>query len=278
MEHSELFLLLPRYEDVTEQPWYITPLSIIPYSDFIRIIEDINVVCCFLENENYLGYYDADNVAAFLYPVNKIGEYYPNIATRMRMVMHKFGENWRTHKSQRDAETYSYYFRLLQDYTLCEITERKATSTGDCSFLLLNISGAFRCSNDVIKTQRGRSRIEIDVKDVNVKSISEWYEINRRPHRVFNLNPKHGENGKGAHPHNKGDSVSLLMCSKEEAEIMLHKAYGTDSNTLFYFDKTRNQYVEFKKERENTYHAFYLEPEDNNRISSRIKEMISKLS
>ena len=46
----------------------------------------------FISNENYKGYYDAENVSAFLYPAKILKESYPNTITRMRMVMSKWGE------------------------------------------------------------------------------------------------------------------------------------------------------------------------------------------
>ena len=93
----------------------------------------------------------------------------------------------------------------------------------------------------------------------------------------FNLNPKHGENGKGAHPSNNGQKVSILMCCKEEATRLLYKAIGEDPKTLYYFDKQCSQYIEFKRESENIYHGFHLDAEDERRVPRHIKTIIDKL-
>ena len=276
MEHSELFLLLPRYEEAEGQPDYIRLKSVMTVAEILEVIESIDGICRFIANENYKGYYDADNVSAFLYPVEAMEECYPNIKTRMRMVMSKWGENWRTQKVQKDTVNYMYYCIPIKDDTLCEMTERKFVSTDESTFLLINYD-AFSCASETIITKRNQDEVELNVRNADIKTISKWYETNRKPQRIFNLNPKHGENGKGAHPGNKGEKVSVLMCSRGEAKNMLLKAIGSDPKVLYFFDKTHNQYIEFKCESKNTYHGFHLDKIDEKRVPEEIKNMIKKL-
>lgn len=276
MEHSELFLLLPRYEEVEEQPEYIKSKDVMPENEILKVIESIYEICQLIENENYVGYYDADNVSAFLYPVETMEECYPHTKTRMRRVMRKWGVNWRAQKVQQDTETYMYYCITIKDDTLCEMTERKFGSTDGSSFLLVNCD-AFSCASETITTKRNQDEMELDVRNADIKSISKWYETNRKPQRIFNLNPKHGENGRGAHPGNKGEKVSVLMCSRGEAKEMLLKAIGSDLRILYFFDQIHNQYIEFKRESENTYHGFHLDAIDEKRVPEEIKMMIDKL-
>lgn len=276
MEHSELFLLLPRYEEAEGQPEYIRPIGIMTEDEILAVIENIDNIYRYIVNENYEGYYDADNVSAFLYAVEEMEECYPNIKTRMRMVMHNWGEDWRARKVQKDTETYMYYCITIKDDTLCEMTERKFGSTDGSSFLLVNCD-AFSCASETITTKRNQNEMELDVKNADIKSISKWYETNRKPQRVFNLNPKHGENGRSAHPDNNGEKVSVLMCSRGEAKDMLLKAIGSDLRVLYFFDKKHSQYIEFKRESENTYHGFHLDEVDEKRVPKEIKDMIKEL-
>lgn len=276
MEHSELFLLLPRYEEAEGQPEYIRPIGIMTEDEILAVIENIDNIYRYIVNENYKGYYDADNVSAFLYAVEEMEECYPNIKTRMRMVMYNWGEDWRARKVQKDTETYMYYCITIKDDTLCEMTERKFGSTDGSSFLLVNCD-AFSCASETITTKRNQDEMELDVRNADIKSISKWYETNRKPQRIFNLNPKHGENGRGAHPGNKGEKVSVLMCSRGEAKEMLLKAIGSDLRILYFFDQIHNQYIEFKRESENTYHGFHLDAIDEKRVPEEIKMMINKL-
>ncbi len=276
MEHSELFLLLPKYEDVEEQPEYIKSTNIMTEDEILKVVNKIDEICMFISNENYKGYYDAENVSAFLYPAKILKESYPNTITRMRMVMSKWGENWRSQKMQKPTESYMYYCIPIKDDTLCEITEQKFVSTDGSTFLLVNCD-AFSCASETVTTKRNQYEVELDVRNADIKSISRWYETNRKPQRTFNLNPKHGENGKGAHPDNKGEKVSVLMCSRGEAKNMLLKAIGSDPRVLYFFDKKYNQHIEFKCESKNTYHGFHLDAIDEKRVPEEIKMMINKL-
>ncbi|RHP65411.1 hypothetical protein [Bacteroides sp. OF04-15BH] len=276
MEHSELFLLLPKYEDVEEQPEYIKSTNIMTENEFLKVINKIDEICMLISNENYKGYYDAENVSAFLYPAKTLKKSYPNTITRMRMVMNKWGENWRTQKVQKDTVKYMYYCIPIKDDTLCEMTERKFVSKDESTFLLINYD-AFSCASETIIIKRNQDEVKLNVRNADIKNISKWYETNRKPQRIFNLNPKHGENGKGAHPGNKGEKVSVLMCNKEEAKNMLLKAIGTDLRVLYFFDQVHNQFIEFKRESENTYHGFHLDAIDEKRVPEDIKAMINKL-
>lgn len=261
MEHSELFLLLPRYEEVEGQPEYIRTKGVMTENEILKVIENINEICRFIANENYEGYYDADNVSSFLYPVETMEECYPSIKTRMRMVMSRWGENWRMQKVQKDTESYMCHGLPIKDDTLCEMAERKAVATDGSVFLLVN-QDAFSDAVKAIQVKRNQADWELEGRKADFKSVLKWYETNRKPQRIFNLNPKHGENGKGAHPANKGEKVSILMCSREEAENMLLKAIGADLRVLYFFDQVHNQYIEFKCESENTYHGFHLDAMD----------------
>lgn len=276
MEHSELFLLLPKYKEVKGQPNYINEKDIMSEFEVLEFIKGIDKICCFIENENYKGYYDVDNVLAFLYPIKEMEDCYPNLMTLMRRVIIKWGENWRTQKVQKDSESYKYYCLPIKDDTLCEITERKFVSTDGSTFLLINYD-AFSCSSETVMTMRNHDGVELDVCAADISYILKWYETNRKPQRVFNRNPKHGENGKGAHPKHDGKKVSVLMCSSGEAREMLLKAIGTDQKVLYFFDKKNEQYIEFKRESDNTYHGFHLDVDDEGRVPNNIKKMIKEL-
>lgn len=140
-------------------------------AEILEVIESIDEICRFIANENYKGYYDADNVSAFLYPVEAMEECYPNIKTRMRMVMSKWGENWRTQKVQKDTVKYMYYCIPIKDDTLCEMTERKFVSTDESTFLLINYD-AFSCASETIITKRNQDEVELNVRNADIKNIS----------------------------------------------------------------------------------------------------------
>lgn len=276
MARSELFLLLPAYREVQEQSVYITRFDVKLEAELWEFIGKIDEIRSFSKNENYVGWYDAENVKAFLFPVRMLEDCYPNVLTRMRLVMRQWGENWRAEKRQQETENYAYFCTPITDDTLCEMTERKLTSTDDSTFLLVN-HGAFACATDFVRTKRGSIETELEVVGTDIKVIAGWFARNRRPQRIFHPNPKHGECGKGAYSDNKGDKVSVLMCSRGKAGDMLQKAIGENLRTLYYFDEDNRRYIEFKQESENIYHAFHLDEEDEKRVPAGVKKNIKKL-
>jgi hypothetical protein len=103
-----------------------------------------------------------------------------------------------------------------------------------------------------------------------------WTKSNHAP-RKFNLNPKHGENGKNARA-NKGEKVSLLHCSKEQAQIFLNDAVCyTDTNELFYLDATNGKFLVFKTENtpNNSYHGYHVE--DESEVPGQVRQYLRKL-
>jgi len=91
--------------------------------------------------------------------------------------------------------------------------------------------------------------------------------------RVFNLSPKHGENGRGNQPH-----ASPLLCSKEDAQKMLNEAvpcFLEKEKRLYYFDSKHNKYIIFYFEGDNPqkqWHAFHL----NEGIGKNLPDFICK--
>ncbi|MET4108336.1 hypothetical protein [Hymenobacter sp. UYP22] len=104
------------------------------------------------------------------------------------------------------------------------------------------------------------------------KGLVNHINLNRIP-RIFNLSPKHGQNGKGAISNNKG-VVSVLECSKEEAQSLLSFAIGRrDKNELYSFDSEHDKFIVFKFEGnnpQNQHHGYH--PADQSIIPIEIRE------
>ncbi len=275
MTPLEIFMLFPVYEDASNTPCYIKKVDLKPakyYDNHISIIDKILQV---LSIENYSGYYDSENVDAFLLPIDVVEDYYPNIRTRFRRLMSRWGENWRMCSKQEETDSFDYFFTPIKNDTFCEVTKRYYSNKCN-SYLIIN-HDAFLCKRDVIETKYKGTIYSINVVSPDIKKIVHWFSLNRHPQRVYNWNPKHGENGKGAFPFNKGYKVSVLMCSNEEVSDMLNHALGEDTKTLYYYDCNHQQYIEFKHESENVYHAFHLDECDECRIPKQIKFLINEV-
>ena len=122
MARSELFLLLPVFEETDKQPDYISRIGIIDIKELNEYIDKILESKEFLTVENYTGYYDVDNIKAFLLPIEIMEDCYPNAMTRFRSAMNKWGENWRNGKKQDNNVVYKLWGKEIQDCILCEIT------------------------------------------------------------------------------------------------------------------------------------------------------------
>ncbi len=276
MARSELFLLLPVYGECVWQPDYIKRMDLMSEAKIRTFMERIDDIVNFFAIENTACYYDSENIKAFLYPIRILEDSYPNAITRMRTIMTRWGENWRNEKRQKESEIYMYDFARIQDDTLCEMAERKIVASDGSTYLLIN-HNALLHDTERLDILSGGEAVTLCVRAAEIKDIACWFESNRRPHRTFNLNPKHGECGRGAYPSNKGQKVSVLMCTRDEASEMLNKAIGQDLDTLYYYDTNNKRYIEFKHERGNAYHAFHLDLEDECRIPAKVKMNIKKL-
>ncbi|MCD8210382.1 MAG: hypothetical protein LUC37_02430 [Prevotella sp.] len=276
MSKSELFLLLPKRKDVTSQPFYIRDREDGP-NTLRNIAKSITEVTLFVEIESQARYYDEENIKAFL-DVSKTDEDYPMLENHIfQDAMVKWGENWRKNPKQVSQKNYTYYTSPIENDTLCEMTERIILAK-DNTYLLINCN-AIKCNKGSISTNCDGKEYEIEVRDLEIRDVANWFENNRRPKRNFKLNPKHGEYGKGATPTNKGEKVSVLMCSRQQAAKMLAKAVGEDSRALYFYDDKYGQYIEFRLENKGscTFHAFHLDEEDANRVPEKVKAWLNEL-
>lgn len=125
---------------------------------------------------------------------------------------------------------------------------------------------------------RDSDSVDITILEASIEQIENWLQKNRRPMRVYNWNPKHGENGIGAYKEHKNDPVAILYCSIAHATELLHKAKGEDNEIgpLYVWDDDYNRYMEFKRESKfsTTFHSYHLE--DGDRKIPAIRKLLSK--
>lgn len=106
-----------------------------------------------------------------------------------------------------------------------------------------------------------------------------WDFINSTQSRIFSENPKHGTKEKIAFKSNKGNSVSQLKCTINEAQILLNSAIVDfkKSENLFNFDEKTNTFIEFFDENTlNKFHGFHIENSDLIRVPNSIRTYFNK--
>lgn len=278
MEHAEVFLLLPVYEEATDQSAYLKRVGILEEKEYGTLLAKLRDVSSYFCYENYECYYDSRNLNAYLIPMDSLGDCYPKTSTLFRRKINSWGSDWRRSKTITEQDVCKFLGTEIVDDTLCEITNR-IHKKPECTYLLVDDEAIMPQTDRLGLLYKGKS-FAIDICAFEVKPLACWFENNRRPVREFHLNPKHGENGKGAHPANKGDKVSVLLCSEEEAAILLNKAVGesTDGKTLFFWDADNEKYIEFKCEGNQVFHGFHLDEEEaRQRVSVCVKDKIEKL-
>lgn len=270
MARAELYLLLPKYIDSKEDnSTYLESYELMENNEshiFIESIEKLNV---FLSHENFQGYYDSNNVKAFVYPLQQMDDCYPNQRNYLRSIL-KNWENWRDVSLQNNMDSFLFNSMDLSDDTLCEIAKRGSVDDGN-TYLLLNHQ-ALKFSVSVITITCNGTPVEIDQCNTDINSVSTWFETNRRPPRSYNHNPKHGENGRGAFM-----GASPNLCSRSRAAFLLQKAIGLhNSNDLYFYDEENSKYIVFKNENtpSNTFHSFHV---DVNEVPKAILTKISEV-
>lgn len=262
MVHVELFLVLPVYEECESQPFYLNRIKVLDYVAYLEYRNAVEKVRTFFSHENYDGYYDSENVKAFLQPIDMMEDCYPKLSLLLRKSLMDWGSDWRRNKKATEEDGCLCLGMEITDETLCEMAKRQSLD-GDNGYLLL-ANGALRHADSCMEVCFHENQVKLACCDMSVMGLSDWFSKNRKPARKFHLSPKHGENGKGAHPEHKGDRVSVLLCSKEIAEKLLNLAIGIDveGRTLYFYDVDNQKYIEFKQEADHVYHGFHLSDAD----------------
>lgn len=182
--------------------------------------------------------------------------------------------------------------KRLENNVLAEITERQSRKEPNKHFVLLVPSHAhpYTCKKFITTFKDNNEEVpyfeRIDYV-VDVTSAEEWLKKKRFP-RKMNKNPKHGENGKDAHITNKGNKVSLLLCSIAEAQTLLDDAFedkNLDEKKVFNYDVEKKAFIVFFCEGlfeaeipYYQYHGFHLDDINDVKrmIPSEIQQILRK--
>ena len=131
------------------------------------------------------------------------------------------------------------------------------------------IYGEPEMSKQSITIVEDEKAVQLEVISMNLYEMYRWISEHRVPQRIYEWNPKHGENGKGAISL-QGEEVSPLLSSKEAAAELLPYAIGIKKdNKLYIFDDAFDCFEEFAQGR-GSYHSYHLQNEKNVPRSIRI--------
>lgn len=284
MMRTFIALILPEYEDVgnnaTASDWVTSDLpDDKSMGDFIKKISDFADFFC---DEECGLIYDAKNVLAFTYGMRVLPECYPNRVRSLRIALKHF-ENWRANRTSAEEQEYSLRGSGIKDEMRTEIASRMALNSENCYLLTIGLPDF--AAKEWMLSQGGNNYC-IDSTPLSIKEAFEWMSLHRFPRRVYNWNPKHGENGKGPHPEHDGEKVSVLLCSREHAGQIMQKAIGIPFyDCLYCYDTEFSKYMEYKAECKHehlpvdavtrNYHSYHLD--SDNDIPNRVKKKLEVL-
>ena len=285
MANNYIAIILPEYDDVdnviTSQDWKRNDL---PDDDSLgAFIKHLVSFIDFYEDEECNFMYDAKNVLAFTYGMRVLPECYPGRERELRIALKNL-ENWRKNRESSENDEYTLDYSNIKDETRTEIAVRMRNNPNDSFLLTVHIP------NYAVKEwqlSNGQDTYCIKSRPLSIKEVFEWISSHRHPKRVYNWNPKHGENGKGAHPANNGNEVSVLLCSKEHADEIMQKAIGEPMyDTLYCFDDEYGKYMEYKAEckyvhlpndaKIRNYHSYHIDNDSS--IPNKVKRKLELLA
>ena len=286
MAKNIIALMFPEYNDVgnpvTSKDWTTDEF----YNDRtlgIHIKETDNFVDYFMDEECCLVY-DSKNVQAFLYIAYTLPNCYPSRAAQLRSIFKHYGlKDWRRNRVSSEKKNYIIHYKTIIDDIRTEIASRQENSPADSFLIATNVFGK---NGKTWELKTENSSFSVESLPMFIPTVFDWLSKHHKPPRVYEWNEKHGENGKGAHPDNKGEEVSVLDSSREHAGKLLPKAIGLPNyDTLYCYDDMFNKYMEYKAgckfERlpenavERKYHSFHIN--DDNRVPKRVAYKIKTL-
>lgn len=285
MTRSFIALIFPEFNDVdnetTSHDWNSGDL---PNDESIGgFIKKLKAFIDFFSDEECGLLYDAKNVSAYTYAMRVLPECYPGRERSLRTVL-KGVENWRVNRASVENEEYVMDRSNVKDEMRTEIASRMASNHENCYLLTVGFP-------DYVakewKLSKGGNNYCIDSAPLSIKEAFEWLSLHHFPQRVYNWNPKHGENGQGAHPEHDGEKVSVLLCSREHAGQIMQKAIGIPFyDRLYCYDIEYSKYMEYKAECKHEhlpvnavsrkYHSYHLE--SDNDIPNRVKKKLEILN
>lgn len=275
-------LVFPEYFDpensVTSQDWMTRDL---PDDKSLGLfIRDLQSFVDFYDDEECEMIYDGKNASAFIYPLNILHDYYPSRTREFRLALKKL-ENWRRNRESSLTDNYIINGMIIRDELRSEIVSRLIRNPNDSYILIVHIPNYTAKEWQLPKEEK---IYKIKSIPLSIIEAFNWISHHRSLERCYNWNPKHGENGVGAHSDHNGNNISVLYCSREHAAELMQKAIGVPNyDTLYCYDAENSMYMEYRAECKfehlppNTtirqYHSFHLTNDTSipNRVKKKIK-------
>ncbi|TRX37344.1 hypothetical protein FNW52_05110 [Flavobacterium sp. ZT3R18] len=269
MSQANLFILIP--ENNPKFHWINNLDILINEKNVVSYLENLKSLKETVQFENYNGYYDSESYTNLFKHFEIIEDCFPNpIKRRLHSLFSDFFD-WRKNTAQLNQNNYTIFNQGIENHTLCEVTQRQNNDSGN-PFALLNHQAISTANSSIEITINERTTESIEVLS-NIEEMTQWFSENRIPKRNFQPIPKHNI----PNPiHRKGELISPLYGSPENATAILKKAIGINSRELFGYDESNEMVIVFKFENntpQNQYHGYHV-TQDSEEIPKEIKNKL----
>lgn len=266
-QKTELYILFPEYIDAQHQGSspYIYPIGTSVDANIPYEVDGVLDILDFFNYEACHRFYDGKNLQNVVRPYT--ANMYPDVETNIYSQLHKNGcLDWREVFYGETYPSLMWNGMNLGADTCGKVYSRHKINTGElkCHAVLL-------ASNRVLD----RSALLATLKDSRgnpaqfpicqtVRELYDWFVQNRLPQRRFDLDDKHGENGKGARSIPGEGLASALECDEATAQQLLNRAIGSGGpkDDMWYVD-ARNGKTHIYFENQGTspqlsFHGYHL--------------------
>ncbi|MFM4835218.1 hypothetical protein ACET6Z_03160 [Aeromonas veronii] len=253
---TSLFLALP--ESTITSKWSTSNEDLLTDEIHInRLFHHLSLSIESINNENYLGYYDIDNINNFLVNLDGLDDFYPTPPrTYLQLFLSTSNftacENFKT--LQKTAKIYNQNIPSASPLHNCSF--KLSSLTAPNNFVFLNFN-AFNLTNSELTISiyhNSHEEPEYEVKmphipyeyniddytiSTNNGDILSWFWGNRIPARLFHDTDKHraGNNG-------NWQNANPLHTSLEDAQRLLNSAIEVNG-CLYNFDDKHDAWIRF---------------------------------
>lgn len=258
---TEVFVLFPECIDVDRAmsaPYikgYVFDFEEVApngVSDILRVVD-------FFDYERIDYYYDAKNIEGLYYP-NTVLDEYPFVDTMVRASFAQFDFNeWRTCLGEGGLDV-TWNGSLSEKDMCAKVYERNSINTEleEVHATLLSSNEAMELvDNSICVVNHYGKTLTIQV-ETTISDMYDWLCVNRIPHRRFDVDDKHGENGVGARTIPGKGNAGKLLCYRSHAQDLLNRAVGNGKESdLWYYDVDKQAFIYFENQCEKAQPSFH---------------------
>ena len=258
-----IYVLFKEYIDVDHCPSALyfktdckTPTDT---SYFESVINKVNDTLGFFGYEAYLTpVFDNKNVECFLWPYKILRDEFPNITTRFKDMLKRWGFTDHEDLGSIPECECTLFNENVTASALGGIASRQCFGNAVVIFDIDTLKPRV----NPLPVKELYSKVEIPIQITkDIKSSWKWLSENRKPQRTYVFNEKHGDKYK------KATTGSQLKTDCKETQNLLNQAVGSSQkSSLWLYDFENKAFIYFENQNEIrlAFHGYHINPGDSN--------------